>query len=170
MNIPADSAPVTVAAMASFLPLRHANGLASPTLGVVNLGRRGFRAAELLLEELPDLLPVAAMDATLRLLLELDASEPTSQQTCVLADAINLADFGIVGLLHPAMADDPRTMSTDLAERFRLRERTGYWAARLRDDFHYGVTRDLAKVRLERAAQVVAWYEDELSADDDTLS
>lgn len=170
VSVPADTLPVVVAALASFLPLRDTRELASPALGVVNLGRRGFRAAELLLEEIPDLLPVEAMDNTLRLLLELGAPEPALPETRVLADAINLADFGVVGLLHPAVAGDPRTASTDVAERFRLRRRTGYWATRLRDDFHFDKTRRLAQDRLDRAAQVVAWYDDELPTGDDALS
>ena len=78
----------------------------------------------------------------------------------VLADAVNLDDFGITGLIIQAVQlsrqGDGLMQVADGAEK---REQYGYWDARLKDGFHFEPVRQMARRRLENtraAAKLLA--------------
>jgi hypothetical protein len=70
----------------------------------------------------------------------------------VLADAINIEDFGISGICRAAALllrpGEPVTLLTDAYDK---REQYGYWEARLKDSFHFNSTRTIAAKRLRGA-------------------
>ena len=136
----------------------------------LNLSRRGFRASEMLLTELADFLPAEVMDETLRTLLEIGSKSPSEDCTKALADAANLADFGVVALLSSSESGDVQRRTSDVAQAFRLRVEYGYWQSRLRDDFHFDTSRTRAAEALRRGEQIVRWYEEELPPAEASLS
>ena len=83
-----------------------------------------------------------------------------------MADAVNLDDFGITGLMAQAMHLSRQNAGvSQVAEGFEKRRQYGYWDARLKDGFHFAVVRDLARRRLEGAQRVVELLSTELKED-----
>jgi hypothetical protein len=84
----------------------------------------------------------------------------------VLADAVNLEDFGISGLVQLMV---PLTLQgggvAQLVEALEKRDQYGYWDARLKESFQFDVTRDIARKRLERARRAAEALADELTED-----
>jgi hypothetical protein len=84
----------------------------------------------------------------------------------LLADALNLEDFGVIGLMmqmtHLARQGDGVLQLSDGAEK---REQYGYWDARLKDGFHFEPVRQIARRRLEHARRVATMLADELKDD-----
>ena len=97
------------------------------------------------------------LDRAVRILLEIPEKSPLQDEARLLADAINLEDFGVSGLLIQAarLATIGRGIRLVL-EAFDQRERYGYWDARLHDGFHFESSRQLARQRLTAARQTVA--------------
>ena len=89
---------------------------------------------------------------TLALLEQLPDRTPKMPEARLLADAINLDDFGVSGLIvqtiQLARQGDGLTQLIDGAEK---REIYGYWDARLKDGFHFEPVRRIAEARLENA-------------------
>jgi hypothetical protein len=74
----------------------------------------------------------------------------------VLADAVNLDDFGVCGLIVQTIQlgrqGDGLVQLIDGAEK---RELYGYWDARLKDGFHFEQSRRIAQARLENARAAI---------------
>jgi hypothetical protein len=89
---------------------------------------------------------------TLSLLEQMPDRVPKLPDARVLADAVNLEDFGVSGLIVQTIQlcrqGDGLTQLMDGAEK---RELYGYWDARLKDGFHFESTRRIAHDRLENA-------------------
>jgi hypothetical protein len=84
----------------------------------------------------------------------------------ILADAVNLDDFGVIGLLMQ-MIQLTRLGDgiTQLADGSEKRDQYGYWEARLKDGFHFEPVRKLARKRLEHARQSAKMLLEEMSED-----
>jgi hypothetical protein len=84
----------------------------------------------------------------------------------LLADAVNLDDFGISGLIMQAMQLSRLNAGVEqVADGFQKRRDYGYWEARLKDGFHFEPVRKLARERLKRATHMVDLLLAELKED-----
>jgi hypothetical protein len=92
------------------------------------------------------------LDRTIALLEQMPDREPKSLDARLLADAVNLEDFGVSGMILQTIqlsrTGDGLAQLIDGAEK---RELYGYWDARLRDGFHFESARKIAEQRLEHA-------------------
>jgi hypothetical protein len=161
-----DTTPLEVACHALQLPLRAGRSSPAGKLGRTNLRVRTEQAAELLVGLAADTGTERLVDQTTQLLIEVHQRRPESDQAKLLSDALNLEDFGVVGLVSPAIAI-PRQGGgvLQVADGCEKREQYGYWDARLKDGFHFDQTRTIARKRLENARKAAALLAGELKDD-----
>lgn len=108
----------------------------------------------------------SVVDRAFRLLADLAQKRPTTDAARLLADAVNLDDFGAMGLARQALEMGRRGQSVQaLLEGARQREQYAYWQARLKDGFHFAPVRDLARQRLDHYRKAAAMIEKELQED-----
>jgi len=108
----------------------------------------------------------SVVDRTFRLLADLAQKRPSTDAARLLADAVNLDDFGAMGLARQALEMGRRGQSVQaLLEGARQREQYAYWQARLKDGFHFAPVRDLARRRLDHYRKAAAMIEKELQED-----
>lgn len=161
-----------LACFALHLPFRQARPggprPANPAAGrsVGNLRDRCEEAAEALIVEAGSWADDALLDRTARLLREAPHRPPMLDDAKVLADAVNLEDFGVVGLVQQVMQLARLGQGVgQLADGLEKREQYGYWDARLNDGFHFAPVREQARRRLEHARQAAALLKEELADD-----
>jgi len=148
------------------LPPRQSRGMIAGKLGRTNLRERCEQAAELLVSQLGPDVDEDLLDRTTRLLHEVPQRSPVIDEARLLADAINLDDFGVTGLIAQTIQLGLHGEGVgDLADAADKREQYGYWEARLKDGFHFEPIRVLAKNRLESSRQVAKMLADELAQD-----
>lgn len=132
--------------------------------GPPSLKERSEQAAELLLN-LPGS-PKAEeelLDRAAGILRDLPRKSPESAEARLLADAVNLEDFGLLGLVLSAMhIGRGNAPLSQVIDAFHKRTAYGYWDVRLKDGFHHRHVRELARQRLEEARKAVAGLEAEL--------
>jgi hypothetical protein len=161
-----DEPALELASWALQLPMRSTKLLPAGKLGRTNLRERSEQAAELLVSVLGNEVDEGLMDRTTALLLAVPQRSPASEDAKLLADAINLDDFGVSGFVYRIIqlgrqGDGVR----QVAEGNDKREQYGYWEARLKDGFHFEPVRKLARKRLENARAVAKLLSDELGGD-----
>jgi len=148
------------------LPLRQIKMLPTGRLGRTNLRDRAEQSAELLVGLLGDQIDESLLDRTTRLLHELPQRSPVLDEAKVLADALNLEDFGVTGLfLQSIQTSRQGDGLIQLAQGCEMREQYGYWEARLKDGFHFEPVRQIAAQRLVSSRQVAALLLGELAED-----
>jgi hypothetical protein len=148
------------------LPMRDARLLPSGKLGRTNLRERVEQAAELLVTVLGKEADEVLLDRATRLLLQLPQRSPALNESKLLADAINLDDFGLTGFVTRCIQLGIQGAGiSQVLEANEKREEYGYWEARLKDGFHFEPVRQLARRRLDRARQVHKLLSDELTGD-----
>lgn len=156
---------IELACYAIELPSRSARAGSAVRGARGGLRDRAEEAAESLLELALDV-DEALLDRTARILHEMPHRQPMLDEAKLLADAINLDDFGITGLLNQAAT---AAMQGDgilqLADGLQKREVYGYWEARLKDGFHFEPVRLLARRRLDNARHVALLLSNELKED-----
>jgi hypothetical protein len=162
----ADRQSMELACYALQLPPRQARGVIAGKLGRTNLRDRCEQSAELLVSLIGADVGDALLDSTTRLLHEIPHRTPVIDEARLLADVLNLEDFGLTGLIVQTvqMALQGEGIN-DLLAAAEKREQYGYWSARLKDGFHFEPIRALARRRLETARQVVKMLADELAQD-----
>ncbi|MGA2502210.1 MAG: hypothetical protein ABSH20_31085, partial [Tepidisphaeraceae bacterium] len=107
------------------------------------------------------------LERTAALLRELPRKMPVSHEARLLADAVNLDDFGAIGFVTQTMQLARAQGSIPhLLEAFQKREEYGYWEARLKDGFHFEVVRNIARKRLGNARAMAARLAEELHEDE----
>ncbi|HEY2586689.1 MAG TPA: hypothetical protein VGI81_13070 [Tepidisphaeraceae bacterium] len=149
-----DADALELACYAMQLPLRRAHTQAGGRPARMPLRERAEEAAELLLNVIPDA-DEALLDRTTRVLQEMPHRSPMLDEARLLADAINLEDFGVTGLVQQALQVARQGEGVlQLAEGLEKREQYGYWNARLRDGFHFDPIREIARRRLDNARHV----------------
>ena len=159
-----DRQSIELACYALHLPDR--GGKPAGRLGQVNLRERAEQAAELLVSGLSDDADEQLIERTARLLRELPVRAPKLVEAKLVADAVNLDDFGVTGLILQAMQLARQQGSlTAVAEGFVKRQQYGYWEARLKDGFHFEPVRQMARTRLESARQAAGLLLEELRED-----
>lgn len=136
------------------LPLRHAKALPAGRLGRTSLRDRAELAAELMVDLLAGEADEQLLDRTSRLLHDMPQKSPRSAEARLLADALNLDDFGVVGLiLQTIQLTRQGDGLAQVADGCEKREQYGYWEARLKDGFHFEPLRQIAARRVDDALQ-----------------
>jgi hypothetical protein len=98
------------------------------------------------------------------LLREVPQRSPPSDAGKLLADVVNLEDFGFTGLVQHLLLLAARGQGIDqFLEAASKRDEYGYYEARIKDGFHFGPLRELARRRLARARQAVELLRQELA-------
>jgi hypothetical protein len=168
MDLVADSdvAALEMACYALQFPMRQAKPPSTGKLGRTNLRERAEQAAELLVTTLADQVDEDLLDRTTRLLQEMPHRPPMLEDAKLLADVLNLDDFGVIGLavqmIQLARQGDG---VLQLLEGAQKRDEYGYWEARLKDGFHFEPVRQIARRRLAHAREVAKMLADELKDD-----
>lgn len=155
-----------LACFAMQLPMRHSKSLPVGKLGKTSLRDRAEQAAELLVGTLGEEIDESLLDRTTRLLQELPQRSPVLDESKLLADAVNLDDFGITGLVQQTVQLSRQGGGVmQLIDAFEKREQYGYWQARLKDSFHFEPVRQIARRRLESARQMFKLLKQEMDRD-----
>jgi hypothetical protein len=161
-----DTEGLELSCYAMQLPPRHGRGIIAGRLGRTNLRERCEQSAELLVSVMGDDVEEPLLDRTTRLLHEVPQRSPVLDEARLLADAVNLDDFGVTGLIAQTVQLALQGEGVaDLAEAAEKREQYGYWQARLKDGFHFEQIRVIAARRLESAVGVAKMLADELQQD-----
>ena len=158
-----DTDGLELACFALQLPMRDVKALPIGRLGRVNLRDRAEQAAELLVGTLGDEVEEELLDRTTRLLQEMSQRAPILDEARLLADAVNLDDFGVTGLILQIIQLSRQGHGVaQVREGCIKREQYGYWEARLKDGFHFPAVRQMAERRLTSARQACRWLGEEL--------
>jgi hypothetical protein len=158
-----DQAGLELACYALQLPVRQAKGMTAGKLGRTSLRDRCEQAAELMVSLLSDQAEEGLLDNVSKYLLEAPQRMPAVDEARLLADAVNLDDFGIVGLLGQMIQLTLQGQgAAELAEAMQKREEYGYWEARLKESFNFEPIGQIARRRLQQARKVVATLQAEL--------
>lgn len=148
------------------LPMRSSRNLPAGKLGRTNLRDRTEQAAELLVGAVGNEAPEELVDHATNILLAMPHRNPASDESKLLADALNLDDFGMIGFVNRTIALGVQGDGVEqLAEGNDKREQYGYWEARLKDGFHFEPVRKLARQRLQNARDAAKLLADELGSD-----
>ena len=162
----ADADALELSCHALQLPLRSVRLLPSGRLGRTNLRDRAEQAAELLVSLFGEHVEEALLDRTTRLLHEMPQRAPMLDEARLLADAVNLEDFGLIGMIIQAIQLARQGGGlTQVMEGCEKREQYGYWEARLKDGFHFPQVRQIAIRRLETARQMCRMLAGEVGED-----
>jgi hypothetical protein len=169
MNLIGPGAEVDALELACYalqLPPRQARGIMPGRLGRTNLRERCEQSAELLVSLVGSDVEEGLLDRTTRLLHEVPQRQPVLDEAKILADALNLEDFGVIGLILQTVQLALQGEGVDdLAAALEKREEYGYWEARLKDGFHFEQIRALATRRLATTRKVAKMLSDELKED-----
>lgn len=161
-----DFDPLELACYALQLPARQSHGVMTGKMGRTNLKDRCEQAAELLVSLIGTDVEEDLLDRTTRLLHEVPHRSPVIDEARLLADALNLEDFGITGLIVQTVQLGLQGEGVgDLVTGAAKREEYGYWDARLKDGFQFEPIREIARRRLESARQVVKMLSNEINED-----
>src|SRR6185437_5518929 len=106
--------------------------------------------AELASDQLQSHLSAKDIDLTLNIIREQRARGAKLPEAQLLADALALEDFGLVGLWNQLRQFHATGRTLDqLIKLLKNQHEYGYWEARLRDGIYFDVTRNTARRRLE---------------------
>jgi hypothetical protein len=161
-----DESPIELACFALQLPLRQLKLPPTGRPGRTNVRERAEQAAEMLVSLLSGQVDEPLLDRATQLLHELPQRAPILDEARLLADAVNLDDFGVTGLFQQALhLGRAGAGVSQLADGLEKREQYGYWDARLKDGFHFDPVRQIARHRLENARRAATLLLDELNED-----
>ncbi len=161
-----DLEALEMACYAMQLPMRQAKLPSAGKLGRTNLRERAEQAAELLVSTMGEQVDEALLDRATRVLQETPHRSPMLEEAKLLADSVNLDDFGVIGLVGQMIQLARQGEGVgQLAEGSEKRDQYGYWEARLKDGFHFEPVRHIARQRLAHARQVASLLVEELKED-----
>jgi hypothetical protein len=162
-----DHEALELACYAMQLPNRRARiGATGKAASRSTLRDRAEEAAELLVGIAGPDVDESLLDRATRILQEMPHRSPMFDESKLLADAVNLEDFGAIGLMVLAIQLGRAGEGVaQLAEGCHKREQYGYWEARLKDGFHFEAVRQIALRRLNNTRQVCQMLADELKQD-----
>jgi hypothetical protein len=161
-----DRDALELACYALQLPLRRSRTLPTGRQQRSTLRERSEEAAELMVGVAGTDTDELLLDRSARLLHEMPHRSPMLDEARLLADAVNLEDFGVVGVaLQVVQLARQGEGLSQLAEGCEARELYGYWDARLKDGFHFEAVREIAQRRLENARLVCSMLIAELRED-----
>lgn len=161
-----DREALELACYAMQLPSRRGKAGAPGKPGRSTLRDRAEEAAELLVGIAGPEADESLLDRATRVLQEMPHRSPMLDEAKLLADAVNIEDFGVIGVAVQAIQLARHGEGVlQLAEGCDKREQYGYWEARLKDGFHFEAVRQIALRRLETTRQVCALLAEELKDD-----
>ena len=162
----ADPLALELCCYALQLPLRSPRPIAAGRPSRTNLRERAEAAAEILMSLAGHGENDALVDQTVAILNEVHQRHPATDLAKLLADALNLEDFGVVGLLNQTITMARQGAGVaQVADGMEKREQYGYWDARLHEGFHFDRVRQIARKRLEHARKVATLLNTELRED-----
>jgi hypothetical protein len=164
-----DREALELACYAMQLPTKRRKGPSKTTRKTAmrsTLRDRAEEAAELLVGVAGPEVDELLLDRATRILQEMPHRSPMLDEAKLLADAVNLEDFGAIGMIGQTiqLARAGEGVA-QLAEGCDKREQYGYWDARLKDGFHFEAVRQIAIRRLQNARQICAMLTAELKQD-----
>jgi hypothetical protein len=146
--------------------MRSMQNLPAGKLGRTNLRDRTEQAAELLVGAVGQEAPEELVDRVTNILLAMPHRKPEVEESKLLADACNLDDFGMIGVMARAIQLGRQGDGVhQISDGNDKREQYGYWEARLKDGFHFEAVRKLARERLASARQCAKLLADELGGE-----
>lgn len=161
-----DPQPLELACYAIQLPQRQLKTLPSGKPGRTNVRDRTEQAAEMLIGLTTGLVDEPLLDRTTQLLHEMPQKTPMLDEARLLADAVNLEDFGVTGLLLQTIQICRSGGGVaEVVDGQEKREQYGYWNARLKEGFHFEPVRQIARLRLEHSRKVTALLLEEMRED-----
>jgi hypothetical protein len=161
-----DADALELACYALQLPSRQAKGSIAGRLGRTNLRDRCEQGAELLVSMLGAHAEESLLDRTTRLIHEIPHRSPVIDEAKLMADALNLDDFGAIGLIVQTIQLALQGEGVDeVAAAAEKREQYGYWEARIKEGFHFEPIRTLAIKRLATTRRMAKMLADELKED-----
>lgn len=161
-----DLEALELACYALQLPQRRSRMLPTGRQQRGTLRERAEEAAELLLGVAGGDVDEVLLDRATRILHEMPHRSPMVDEARILADAVNLDDFGAVGVaLQVVLLARHGEGPLQLAEGCEARELYGYWEARLKEGFHFEAVRRIALRRLENTRVVCGLLSAELRED-----
>jgi hypothetical protein len=161
-----DLEALELACYALQLPQRRSRTLPTGRQQRGTLRERAEEAAELLLGVAGGEVDELLLDRAARMLHEMPHRSPMIDEARLIADAVNLDDFGAVGVaLQLVLLARQGDGLIQLTEGCEARELYGYWEARLKDGFHFEAVRQLAVRRLENSRTVCGLLSNELRED-----
>lgn len=161
-----DLPPLELACYALQLPLRHVKLLPTGKMGRTNLHDRAEQAAEMFVGLMEDRIDESLLDRATRILHEVPNRAPSLDEAKLLADAVNLEDFGMTGiLLQTIQLSRAGSGATQVGAGLEKREQYGYWDARLKEGFHFEPVRQIARRRLENTRKAAALLLQEMKED-----
>lgn len=114
-------------------------------------------AAETAADQMKDLLPAADSDLMIRILKEHRKRDTQLAEAKLLADALALEEFGLIGLWNQSRQFHGAGKTVEqLLKLWKAQHDYGYWESRLRDGFHFEISRRVAR---ERLGQMKGIYE-----------
>ena len=106
-------------------------------------------AAEMAADQLKDLLSPGDLELLGRILREQRQRDTKMPEAKVLADALALEEFGLIGLWNQSRQFHASGKTLEqMVKLWKAQRDYNYWESRLRDGFHYEVARRAAKDRL----------------------
>jgi hypothetical protein len=106
-------------------------------------------AAELASDQLKDLLSPQDLELMLRILQEHRRRDTKMPEARLLADALAMEEFGLIGLWNQSRLFHASGKSAEqLIKLWKAQHDYNYWESRLRDGFHYEASRRSARERL----------------------
>ncbi len=161
-----DKDALELACFALQLPARNVKLLIPGKMGQVSLKDRCEQAAELLISMAADYVEGELLERATTILREMPHRNTKMDEARLLADSVNLDDFGITGLIMQAMQMSRQNAGVEqVADGFQKRQQYGYWEARLKDGFHYEPVRKMARERLKYTSEMVDLLLAELKED-----
>jgi len=149
------------------LPLRYGKLPPAGRMGQMSLKDRAEQSAELMINMLAERAEPQVLDHAAQILRQLPRRDAALSEARLLADAVNLDDFGVVGLFLQAMhLARQHAGIAQLIEGYDKRREYGYWEARLKDGFHFDAVREMARKRMASAQRAVELLKAELSQDE----
>jgi hypothetical protein len=142
-----------------------AQNIAGPGLGPDDAAYDA--ATELAADQMKDLLPPEDIEIVGRILHEQRKRDTRLPEAKALADALALEEFGLIGLWNQSRQFHASGKTLEqLVKLWKAQHDYNYWESRLRDGFHYDVTRRAAKDRLSQMNGIYERLQREHLADD----
>jgi hypothetical protein len=161
-----DREALELACYAMQLPSRRRGKTPGKSVSRSTLRDRAEEAAELLVGIAGPDVDESLLDRATRILQEMPHRSPMLDEAKLLADAVNLEDFGAIGMMVQAIQIARAGEGvTQIAQGCEKREQYGYWDARLKDGFHFEAVRQIALRRLANTRQLCAMLAAELKQD-----
>jgi hypothetical protein len=161
-----DREALELACYAMQLPSRRGKAVTPGRPTRSTLRDRAEEAAELLVGLAGPDVDESLLDRATRVLQEMPHRSPMLDEAKLLADAVNIDDLGVIGVVLQAIQLARQGEGvTQLAAGCDKREQYGYWEARLKDGFHFEAVRQIAVRRLANTRQMCNLLTDELKDD-----